>query len=207
MTLAAAIRDLSAHYERVTVVCTSGNHGRLPDAKRMQQKDPTRNWDTLVYLFAESNLFNLDNVRFLIPDSYVASFSIGSKRFVQYHGHGIKSWNSIPHYGIGRWTPLHALMRLSHESAGQLLPAVSHFHSGIGNAFRGRQDFHKWVSHRRHGILRQRNRACDAPSQKMMFVSDPVGVNSEWSLYGEVEGEERKGSSLSYPVYPWERAE
>lgn len=52
--LAQSLRDLAAVYPRVRVYALSGNHGRLPDAKRMQQKEPLRNWDTLVYLYART---------------------------------------------------------------------------------------------------------------------------------------------------------
>ncbi len=114
MTLSLAARDLAAHFEQVTFVCTSGNHGRLGDQRKPNPKDPTRNWDTLIYLFAEAALRDCKNVRFIIPDSYVASYNIGSKRFVQYHGHSIKcfpvetqvqadwaSWKSIGDFVVG----------------------------------------------------------------------------------------------------------
>ena len=53
LLLAESLRVLAEHFPQVDVFCTSGNHGRLPDARRMQSKDPTRNWDTLVALIAK----------------------------------------------------------------------------------------------------------------------------------------------------------
>ena len=103
MLLAEAIRDLSADFPKLDVYCTSGNHGRLPDAKRMEQKAPLRNWDTLVYLFAKTALRDLPNVTFEIPDSYSVGYQVEGLNILQGHGHDIKSWNSIPWYGIDRY--------------------------------------------------------------------------------------------------------
>lgn len=100
--LASAIRDLSAHFPEVEVFCTAGNHGRMPDARRMQQKDPGRNWDTVIYYFAYEMLRNCPNVRFHIPDSYSVGFEVEGWNFLQTHGHDVKSWNSIPWYGLNR---------------------------------------------------------------------------------------------------------
>jgi hypothetical protein len=108
MTLAAAIRDLAPHFSRITAMCTSGNHGRLGDQRKTHPKDPTRNWDTLIYLFAETALRDCKNVRFVIPDSYVVSYNIGSKRFVQYHGHAIKCFppDTLVQADWASWKPI-----------------------------------------------------------------------------------------------------
>lgn len=94
MILAQALRDLAAQYEEVEVFCTSGNHGRWPDAKRMQQKDPLRNWDTLVTLFAREHLRETKNIKWYIPDAYSVGFSIYGWNFLQTHGHDIKCFPS-----------------------------------------------------------------------------------------------------------------
>lgn len=35
---------------------------------------PTRNWDTLIYLFAREHLRDVERVKFYIPDSYAIGF-------------------------------------------------------------------------------------------------------------------------------------
>ncbi len=102
MLLASALRDLLSVVPEITVYCTSGNHGRLPDAKRVQQKDPLRSWDTMVYLFAREHLRNVKGLTWVIPNSYAVSYVIEGWNFLQQHGHDIKSWNSIPYYGMNR---------------------------------------------------------------------------------------------------------
>lgn len=202
-TLSLAVRDLAAEFEVVEVFCTSGNHGRLSDHKKMSAKDPTRNWDWLIYMMAEQQLADITNVKFYIPDSYVLSFMIGSKRFVQYHGHSIKSWNSIPHYGIARWT--RGVQALKSQ---QLTPVdyflISHFHSDSSMPTSGGQIKlnGSLIGGTEYSV--ESLGVSDIPIQKLMFVSDPVGVNSEWPICGEIPGERRQAS---YPVYPWERPE
>lgn len=199
-TMALGLRDLAGNFEKVEVFCTSGNHGRLPDQKKMSQKDPTRNWDSMIYILAQSMLRDVVNVKFYIPDSYVLSFSIGESRFVQYHGHDIKSWNAIPFYGIGRWTRgMQALRAQRHEPTDYFL--ISHFHSDSSMPSSGSQT-------KINGSLIGGTEfavtalgVCDRPTQKLMFVSDPFGVNSEWSIFGDMPGET---NAPSYPVYPWE---
>lgn len=201
VVLALALRDVAAKFARVEVFCTSGNHGRLPDQKKMSAKDPTRNWDTLIYLIAESMLADCPNVKFFIPDSYVLSFEVGSKRFVQYHGHGIKSWNQIPHYGIGRWTRgVQALRSKTLEPVDYFL--ISHFHSESSMPTSGARTFINGSLIGGTEFSVNELGVCDAPVQKLLFVSDPIGVNSEWAIYGEVAGE---AYPHSYPVAPWNR--
>ena len=92
LLVAHAIRTLAGSFEQVDVYCTSGNHGRLPDARRMQSKDPTRNWDTAVGLFAKTALRDCPNVTFEIPNSYAVSYEVEGTTVLQSHGHDIKSW-------------------------------------------------------------------------------------------------------------------
>jgi hypothetical protein len=103
MILADAIRTLSGSFGAVDVYCTSGNHGRLPDARKMQSKDPTRNWDTVAALFAQTALRDVPNVRVVIPNSYAVSYELEGVTVLQSHGHDIKSWSGIPWYGISRF--------------------------------------------------------------------------------------------------------
>jgi hypothetical protein len=197
-TLALGLRDLAADFDRLTVVCTAGNHARLPDHKRVPSKDPTRGWDTLIYLFAREALAGCDNVQFLIPDSYVASFAIGSKRFLQFHGHGIKSWNQIPHYGIGRWTRNNQAMQCRSSTPIDYY-LLSHFHTA--SAIPGGAKTYingSLIGGTEHSI--NELGACEPPSQNLLLVADPVGVITCSEMYGEVEGLPHAGS---YPVYPW----
>ena len=198
--LGLAIRDLAAHHREVTVVCTSGNHGRLPDARKMQAKDPSRNWDTLIYLLAEAFLRDVPNVRFIVPDSYIASFEINQKVFVQYHGHSVKSWNSIPFYGLSRWTRnVQALRSQMRSPASYFL--CGHFHADSSMPTPGGKLYinGSLIGGTEYSV--ETLGACDPPAQKMLLVGEH-GVTSEWSLHGEIPGQVHP---TTYPVRPWVR--
>ena len=107
---ACMIRDLAPHFAQVKVVYLSGNHGR-----RSQKKNYRRPWDNWDYLVAETAagvLRDQENVEFLVPDAYSANIEINGYTFNLSHGDDIKSWNSLPFYGIERQsrrlTSLHA---------------------------------------------------------------------------------------------------
>jgi hypothetical protein len=199
-TLALGLRDLAAVHRKVSVICTSGNHGRLPDARKMQKKDPTRNWDTMIYLLAESMLESVPNVEFFIPDSYVATFDIGEHTFIQYHGQGIRSWMGIPHYGISRWTRNNKALNNERDRKISYY-LLSHFHqeSSIDS---GKTKVNGSLIGGNEYTVEDLN-AADAPSQKMMLVHPEHGIRSDWSLEGDPPRGEPLGAT--YPVYPWER--
>lgn len=181
--LAQAIRDVAAEFRSVRVYATPGNHGRLPDARKMQQKDPTRNWDTLVYLFAKQALADCPNVTFSIPDAYAASYAVGGRNFLQYHGHDIKSTFSIPYYGIARYgRNMNSLRSRIADPIDYFL--IGHFHSSaeipagagrslVNGSLIGGTEFSV------NGLGE-----CDEPAQSMYFVSDR-NLTGRWPIWAE----------------------
>jgi hypothetical protein len=197
MLLAAYLRDMAPHFERVDVRCTSGNHGRLPDARRMQQKDPTRNWDTAIYLYAMAALRDIPNIRFDIPDSYFIKYAIEGWNFLQFHGHDIKSWNSLPYYGIDRFgRNMNALYNSRAERIDYFL--VSHFHSLGGVSASGGETFVNGSVIGGNEFSVGALGRCDRPAQWMFMVHKENGITSRWPLMAE--GRERV---TPYPLPQW----
>lgn len=197
--LAEAVRDLSAHFEAVDVVCTSGNHGRLPDARKVQSKDPTRSWNTLVALVAATALEKHQNVRFHIPDSYHALIEIEGWRLYQTHGHGIKSQLGIPFYGLRR----HAgnIVTISNLSETPVTYCVyGHFHSAssmpnvIGETFINGS----LIGGTEYGI--DSYGSVDRPRQLLLGFHAEHGVTHRWPI---LAGKGLEGPG--YAVRTWER--
>jgi hypothetical protein len=167
----------------------------------MQQKDPTRNWDTMIYLVAQASLRNVPNISFTIPDAYAVSYDIYGHTFLQYHGHDIKGWNSIPHYGIQRYTRNNNALRARTAKVIDYF-LISHFHTdsampagGGSNVFvNGSLIGGTELSMNVFGEM-------DVPKQKLLFVNQTVGVTSQWTVLGEVPHEKYTGT---YTAKPWE---
>ncbi len=180
--LAKLLRSYAAEYPTVEVFCTSGNHGRLPDARRVQQKEPTRSWDTAVYLFAKEMLADCRNVTFHIPNSYSAAFDVYGWRFLQTHGHDVKSWNSIPWYGLNRLvgninaleaargTPIHYWL-FGHFHNPSSLPHASG-ESFVNGSIIGANEF----------AFNALGKA-DRPTQWLLQTHPEQGVTARWPLY------------------------
>lgn len=95
-------RDLASQFKHVKVLYTSGNHGR-----RSLKKDyhrPTDNWDWLVGNIASLHCKGLENVEFLLPDTFNANIDIEGYGFSVSHGDDVRAWNGIPWYGLERKT-------------------------------------------------------------------------------------------------------
>jgi|GEM_PF-5414234 len=199
LVLAQAIRDLAAVFPQIDVYCSSGNHGRFPDARRMQQKDPMRSWDTMLYLYALEHLRATKHIRWHIPNSYSVAFDVEGWRFLQTHGHDVKSWNQIPHYGINRMVSnLNALEASRRKLINYFL--FGHFHtktslehaSGewfINGSLIGGTEFSV------QGMGRS-----DKPTQWFLGVHKEHGVTHRWPLLAEA-GPKAPG----YEVEPWRK--
>jgi hypothetical protein len=197
LLLAQSLRDLAAVFEDVTVYGTSGNHGRLPDHKRVSQKDPSRSWDYLIYSIARQSLAGVKNVKFVLPDSYAVVYEVEGWRVYQGHGHDIKSWQSIPFYGISRAaTGLNALRVAAGSPIHYFL--FSHFHNPGSITAPGSEYFVNGsliggTEYAVNGLGR-----ADRPCQWLLGVHRDHGVTHRWPVYAD-----GPGPSGKYEVRPW----
>ena len=130
-TAGVAAQQLQRYAEAfpsVRAYSVSGNHGRLGDAKRVQQKDPTRSWDALIAMIMQRLLSKQQNLTLEVPYAYAVGFDVQGFTFLAQHGHDIKSWNSIPHYGINRYvTNINAIEASRNRAIHYFL--LGHFHT------------------------------------------------------------------------------
>lgn len=100
---AQALAFLAPHFQRIVVVCVSGNHGRT--TPKMNLEDP---WDNMDYLVAKTMELRLkgtplaDKVEIVIPRAWTAYISIRGKLWSINHGNGVKGTWGIPWYGFER---------------------------------------------------------------------------------------------------------
>jgi hypothetical protein len=123
---AMMFNDLAAIFPRVHIVGTSGNHGRRTTKK--EYTGAHNNWDYLIHKVANLHCANTPNLDFLIPDSWSAVVQINGHGFCISHGDDIKSWNSIPWYGIERKTRRMKALAASFETPIRYF-CFGHFHT------------------------------------------------------------------------------
>jgi len=195
---ALMIRDLAPFFPTIKVLYLSGNHGRRTIKKAY--KDPKDNWDYLVARTTEMLCAGLDNVEFLIPDSYSMTFEINGWNFCVFHGDDIKSWNSIPHYGIERKT-----RRLStvHSAQGRQIHyyVMGHFHSRSSMEHPGGEIIINgpWTATSEYAY--ENLGVISKPSQLLHGVSKAYGISFRFPIYlkfdGDIEGPKRYKAPLN----------
>lgn len=93
-------RDLAPHFDQVNVVYLPGNHGR-----RSLKKDfhgAHDNWDYLIGEMARLHCRDIENISFLIPNSFSVNVNINGVGFNLSHGDDVKGNGGIPFYGMVR---------------------------------------------------------------------------------------------------------
>lgn len=93
-------RDLAPHFDAVNVVYLPGNHGR-----RSVKKDyhgAHDNWDYLIAEMARLHCRDIENISFLIPNSFSVNVDINGVGFNLSHGDDVQGSLGIPFYGMVR---------------------------------------------------------------------------------------------------------
>ena len=95
--IAQAVLYLAPHFEKVTIPCVVGNHGRM--TRKPPMKDKYMDWDYLLYQFVAVFCANQKNVTFNIKTSYMDIFQVFDRNVLIMHGDavaGAGSLSSIP---------------------------------------------------------------------------------------------------------------
>lgn len=89
------LNELSNHFEKITINCVRGNHGRVS-----KYTDEKLNFDTIFYNILK--ISTSDNTRLVwnISDKWYQIVKILKFGFLLTHGNYIKTWLNIPFYGI-----------------------------------------------------------------------------------------------------------
>jgi hypothetical protein len=102
--IALALRDLAADFPAVSVVGVSGNHGRLPDDRKVPTKDPTRSWDYLAYEVARAGWTTCGTSPGTCPTPTACCSESAGTSATQAHGNFIPNNLGVVGYGVRRFT-------------------------------------------------------------------------------------------------------
>lgn len=182
--LALALRDLAAEFRSVRVVGVTGNHGRLPDDKRVPTKDPTRSWDYLAYEVARRRLDGQANVEWHLPEAYGALFEVGGHLCYAAHGNFIPNNLGVVGYGVRRFT---SALASNLQAAGKPLRYAffGHWHSANSAEFAGVEAFicPSLIGTQEYSFLS--GGAVNRSAQELHLFDADLGYVSRERFYGE----------------------
>lgn len=117
--------ELLQLYSRIEIKCVPGNHGRVG---RKGEYPHYINWDIFWYKHLEQKMQNYKQITWDITKSWWLTDTNYDTTSLLLHGDGIKSWMSLPYYGIeradARYTKLFASMRDQYQ-----ILEMGHFHT------------------------------------------------------------------------------
>jgi hypothetical protein len=122
---ALMVRDLAAHFEHVSFVGLSGNHGRRHAVKEFVS-GPVNSWDYLVHETCRLYCRDMKHVNFVIPNAFSVNLAINGIGVHCFHGDDVKSSSGIPFYNLLRRQK--ALAALGNAGPPIRLTVCGHFH-------------------------------------------------------------------------------
>lgn len=185
--IALALRDLAIEFPKMRVIGVSGNHGRLPDDRKVPTKDPTRNLDYMAYQIAKRRLENQKNVEWHFPDAYGVLFKVAGHQCYMAHGNFIPNNLGVVGYGVRRFT---SSLASNLQAAGSPLKYAffGHWHNSNSSEFSGVRAFigPSLIGTQEYGFLS--GGAVNDPCQEMFIFDPDLGHVTTERLYGEGKG-------------------
>tara|TARA_R110002020_G_scaffold367333_3_gene579249 strand:- start:180 stop:1514 length:1335 start_codon:yes stop_codon:yes gene_type:complete len=90
--IAQAIMFLAPHFEKISIPCVVGNHGRM--TRKPPMKDKYMDWDYMLYQWVAAYLRNQEHITFSIPKAFLNSFAVGDRNILIMHGDSISGAGS-----------------------------------------------------------------------------------------------------------------
>lgn len=185
--LALALADLAADFGPVKVVGVVGNHGRLPDDKKVPTKDPTRSWDYVAYEVARRRLAAAPAVTWELPEAYGVLFDVAGFNCYAAHGNFIPNNLGVVGYGVRRFT---ANLAANLSAAGKPLKYafLGHWHQANSAEFAGVEATicPSLIGTQEYSFLS--GGSVNRPAQEMFLFDRHLGLVTRERLYGDGPG-------------------
>jgi hypothetical protein len=185
--LALVLADLAKRFERVRVVGVVGNHGRLPDDKKVPTKDATRSFDFMAYKLAQVALRDQSNITFEFPDAYGVLFDVAGRTCFLGHGHFLKQQLSIPALGVHRFmTALGSTLAAAMKKLEIVF--LGHFHNSAKVEQGGVRTFinSSLIGTQEYGF--HHSGKVNVPGQDAYMIDRQLGPIESYVFYGEGPG-------------------
>lgn len=117
--------ELLQLYDVIELCCIPGNHGRIGKKGESAVED---NIEYFWYRHMQEKLQNYPQIKWKISESWWMLDNTYDKTSLLIHGDGIKSWMTIPYYGVERADTRYTKVLASMKNMYQILE-LGHFHS------------------------------------------------------------------------------
>lgn len=182
--LTLALRDLATEFGKLNIVGVVGNHGRLPDDKKVPTKDPTRSWDYLVYEIARRRLENTPGLNWNLPEAYGVLFEVGGHWCYSAHGNFIPNSFGVVGYGMRRFN---SALSGNLQAAGKPIKYsfFGHWHASNSSEFAGMESFicPSLIGTQEYGFLK--GGSVSKSAQQLFIFDRDLGLCSQERIYGE----------------------
>lgn len=179
---AQALAWLAPHFDRIAVVCVSGNHGRT--TPRLEWEDP---FDNLDYLVARTMQLRIqgtpleERVEIITPRAWSAYVDVRGKLWSLNHGMGVKGTWGIPWYGFERREGrVQKLVSNFNKSVDYF--AYGHFHTAITRPAGRGKSLHGGAWYMTDGYSLNELNAGNEPEQPLLVCSERFGRQIEIPL-------------------------
>ena len=185
--IAMAIADLATEFDEIAVHGVVGNHGRLPDDRKVPTKDPTRSWDYLAYQVAKRRLVNEKRITWELPESYGVLFDMAGHTCFAGHGNFIANNLGIVGYGVRRFA---SGLASNLGAAGKQLKYCffGHWHQSSAAEFAGVETFicPSLIGTQEYSFLS--GGSVNRPAQELFVFDEDLGYVTKERFYGEGPG-------------------
>lgn len=178
-----ALDTLAKHFGRLFVTCVPGNHSRLT-TKPIYKGRNYSNWDWLMGCFLERHFQHNDGVKFLVPDSTDAIFSVAGHTIMSTHGDTLGAFGGNGIIGaLGPITRGELKTRDAQDSINQPFDILSmgHWHQYIPLPFRCMVNG-SLIGYNEYAKLQLRA-PYQPPSQTLYFVHPDWGITAPWAVF------------------------
>jgi len=183
--LAQFIRNLAAHFNKIDIECTVGNHTRWGTQRKMPTQNRFSNLDSFVYALTEALTSQIPGVRWNITKQPVADFEIYGHHFRMLHGDTLRGGDKalgIPNHAVGRLLSISTQLLSKVDRTGPSYYLIGHFHREISIPHaRGAVLFNGgFPGLDEYGLSAMFNPV--DPTQRFFFVHPKYGATAQYSM-------------------------
>lgn len=182
--IADFLSRLSSRFEKIEVVCSPGNHGRVYSRK---EASDFVNWEYILYRNIEFILREHKNIHFDIPYTWYRVKNVNGVKILFIHGDDIRRWMRWPWYGSENlYNGYYQLMSKIGQPFNVLV--FGHFHQPANLVLPDGEFISNgsFVGYTRYTIKKLGGYSIP-PRQVVFFIHPTVGITARYMIYLDID--------------------